>query len=79
MYELSEDEKIRLAAIVRDQHGQFLLLDKFAEEALRVLEDIPGLECLPDTAEQSLIHELWVIYHDRGYYQEDRSQIRCDH
>lgn len=38
MYELSEDEKIRRAAIVRDQHGQFLLLDKFAEEALRLLE-----------------------------------------
>lgn len=76
---LSEDEKIRLAAIVRDQHGQFLLFDKFAEEALRLLEEIPGLECLPDTAEQSLIYELWVIYHDRGHYQEDRSQVRCDH
>lgn len=34
MYELSEDKKIRLAAIVRDQHGQYLLLDKFAEEAV---------------------------------------------
>lgn len=79
MFELSEDEKIRLAATVRDQHGQFLLLDKFAEEALRLLEDIPGLECLPDTDAQSLIHELWVTYHDRGHYQEDRSQIRCDH
>lgn len=79
MYDLSEDEKIRLVAIVRDQHGQFLLLDKFAEEALRLLEDIPGLECLPDTEAQSLINELWVIYHDRGHYQEDRSKIRCDH
>lgn len=49
MYELFEDEKIRLAAIVRDQHGHYLLLDKFAEEALRFLEDVPGLECIPRT------------------------------
>lgn len=49
MYELSEDEKIRLAAIVRDQHGQYLLLDKFADEALLLLEDIPGLEYIPCT------------------------------
>lgn len=33
MYELSENEKIRLAAIVRDQHGKYLLLDKFANDA----------------------------------------------
>lgn len=79
MYELSEDEMIRLAAIVRDQHGQFLLLDEFTEEALRLLEDIPGLECLPDTDAQSLINELWVTYHDRGHSQEALRKSRSDH
>lgn len=79
MYELSEDEKIRLAAIMRDQRGQFLLLDKFTEEALRLLEDIPGLECLPDTDTQSLINELWVIYHDRGHSEEALRKSRSDH
>lgn len=79
MYELSEDEKIRLAAIMRDQHGQFLLLDKFADEVLRLLDDIPGLERLPDTDAQSIIHELWVIYHDRGHSQEALRKNRSDH
>lgn len=79
MYELSEGEIIRLAAIVRDQHGQFLLLDKFTEEALQLLEDVPGLECLPDAATQSLINELWVIYHDRGHSEEALRKSRSDH
>lgn len=62
MYELSEDEKIRLAAIVRDQHGQFLLLDKFTEEALRILEDVPGLECIPRTWSPLTLQTLLLHY-----------------
>lgn len=73
MFDLSEDEKTRLAAIVRDQYGHFLLLDQFRAEALRLLEDIPGLECVPDTDAQSLIHELWVIHPDQGHYQSSLS------
>lgn len=79
MYELSEDEMIRLASVIREQYGQFLSMKKFEGLAHDLFENIPGLECLPDTDAQSLINELWVIYHDRGHYQEDRSKIRCDH
>lgn len=77
--ELSEEEMIRLVSVIRDKHGQFLFHAKFSGIAKDLFDDVPGLECLPDTQAQNLIHELWVIYHDRGHYQEDRSKIRCDH
>jgi len=80
MYDaLSEDEMVRLASAIREPHGQFLSISKFEGLARDLFESIPGLECLPDTQVQNHIHELWVIYHDRGHYQEDRSKIRCDH
>jgi len=79
MGELSEEEMTRLASIVRDQFGQFLIIERFADVMLGLFEDIPGLECLSDDQAQHLLHELWIIYHDQGKYQADRSRIRCDH
>jgi len=79
MFELSDDEMKRLSAEVRERHGQFLTFARFADVVLSLFEDIPGLECLPDTAANPLLHQLWTIYHDEGHYQEVRTRIRCDH
>ena len=71
MYELSEDERIRLVSALWDLFGPSLNWESFTDTVLGMFEDIPGMDCLPYTQAQNLLLQLWKIYHEQGPDQEN--------
>ena len=61
--ELSRDQQKTLVEIIRDQFGQSLSYDDFADQMLMLFEDIAGFEVMTDSESKTLINQLWSKYH----------------
>ena len=59
---LTPNQRTQLVDIV-SQTEPTLLFDKFSDRVLMLLEDIPGFESLSDSESQSIINQLWSLYH----------------
>ncbi len=61
--ELSSDQQKALVEIISDQSGHNLSLDEFSDQVLLLLEDISGFEMTSDSESQTIINQLWSLYH----------------
>ncbi len=61
--ELSSDQHKALVGIISDQSGHNLSLDEFSDQVLLLLEDISGFEMISNSESQTIINQLWSLYH----------------
>ena len=59
---LTDDQYLRLVEILKS-HETFILQSDFPEQVLQLLEDVPGLELMSDSASNHIIQKLWSLYY----------------
>jgi hypothetical protein len=63
MYTLSVEQQQTLVDIINEEVGANLGFDQFAEAFLNLFEDIPGFETIPPIKANTIVNQLWSIYH----------------
>jgi len=54
-----------LSEIILEQLDEKLTYKQIAEAALMLFEDISGLECITESEQQELIHDIWADIQQR--------------
>jgi hypothetical protein len=63
---LSVDQQKALVEVISDHSGHNLSYDEFTDQVLLVLENIPGFETISDSESQTIINQLWSLYHGQA-------------
>jgi hypothetical protein len=62
---LSKGQKQSVVQVVSDRYGNSLVFAEFSTRIADLLDDIPGLETRSDSYQESVINELWSLYHEQ--------------
>lgn len=63
MQSLTTEQKETLVEIIKDEFGEEISLDEFTDILLGMLEDVAGLEAIPQQEVNKLTNQLWKNYH----------------
>ena len=62
---LTFEQKQTLVQVVSEQYGLNLVFAEFSNLIADLLDDIPGFETRSDLVQESVINEVWSLYHEQ--------------